>query len=370
MKPALLKYLQLPGCAHIPQLKVISLYDITLKDTEVKTLKSTGKDPEDYSCEIEKGLLYCDECNLYFPIINGIPRIYRGVENDINLEKLKAASNNLDGIKHQDKIRLSFSKEWDELNYDDNLIWLWTVDSRIDTFFEEIDVVNGDELEGKLMIDCGCGSGILAMNLAERYNIEIIAFDMADILDKAFRKNKSNLCHFVQTSVFYSPFKRKIADIVYSHGVLHHTFDTKQAFLSIEKLAKPNGLLYVWLYGKKKGWNRVRFIFIKTMRFIIARLPTRLQNFMVNVMLYIHLFVRAIKRKLGLEKVQYKTRSQLRVSIRDKYTPIYAREHKEDEVKEWFYEADYEQVTRKIKWDKTPWWNGSTDLSIKGIKKG
>lgn len=369
MKPALLNYILLPNCTHIPKFKAITISSVSLTPTEIDIISKSGRELKDYSEEVEEGLIYCDICNIYFPIVNKIPRIYKNVENDYNLENLEISSNNLRVVKNQEKIKKSFSKEWEELNYEDNLIWLWGTDSRIDTFFEEIGIKDGKELTGKLLIDCGCGSGILTMNLAKRYSVEIIAFDMADILDRAVSRNKSNLCHFVQTSVFYPPFKHQIADIVYSHGVLHHTYNTKEAFLSIEKLTKQKGLLYVWLYGKKRGWNKIRFIFIKTVRFIIARLPHIPQDFMINILLYLHLFVRAVKRRLGLEKVQYKTRSQLRVSIRDKYTPIYAREHTEDEVKGWFYESGYENVIRKTHWEKTPWWNGSTDLAIKGIKR-
>jgi ubiquinone/menaquinone biosynthesis C-methylase UbiE/uncharacterized protein YbaR (Trm112 family) len=369
MKPALMNYLFLHGCSHTPKLKVFVSHNVTLTKEEHLILNASGKNTEEYLTEIDHGLIYCDKCNVYFPIINGIPRIYKGVEQYYNIEELKVANNTLSEIKNQEKVKQSFSKEWEELNYDDNLIWLWTVDSRIETFFEEIGITDAEVLKGKLMIDCGCGSGIVAMNLAARYNLEVIAFDMADIIERAFERNKSNLCHFIQTSVFYPPFKPQLADLVYSHGVLHHTYDTKKAFMSIEKLTKPGGLFYVWLYGKKKGWNRIRFVLIKTMRFIISRLPTYPQNFMVDVMLYVHLFVRYIKRCLGLEKVQYKTRSQLRVSIRDKYTPIYAREHKESEVKKWFYEAGYENVVRETHWKRTHWWIGSTDLAIRGTKK-
>jgi ubiquinone/menaquinone biosynthesis C-methylase UbiE len=219
------------------------------------------------------------------------------------------------------------------------------------------------------MVDAGCGSGILSMTLSERYGIEIIAFDMSHVLTRAYEHNRSNLCHFVQGSVLKPPLAPQIADVTYSHGVLHHTYNTRVAFNAIAPITKRGGLLYVWLYGKKKGWNRFRFLFIRTARFFIARMPHYPQVAMVYVMATIHFGVRFIKRLLGLEKVQYQTLAQFLVSIRDKYTPLHAREHTEAEVIQWFGEAGFSNAERRVSWANTPWFIGSTDLSISGIKR-
>ncbi len=219
------------------------------------------------------------------------------------------------------------------------------------------------------MIDAGCGPAVVDIRLSKEFQLEIIAFDMSFVIDRAYQQNKSNLCHFVQGSVLSPPFQKEIADITYSHGVLHHTSSTKKAFEEIAQLTKPNGILYVWLYGKKKGWNRFRFIFIRLARFIISRLPKYLQTFMIYVVAGIVLIIRFFKRLLGMEKVKYKTMNQFLVGIRDKFTPKYAREHTEAEVKQWFINAGYKEVNRRTKWEKTKMWVDSTDLSISGIRK-
>lgn len=367
MKPVLLKYLRCTNCTAMLELEVFEQRAATLSEDEKLIMTQTGRNISGYETEIISGVLRC-RCGVAYPISGGVPRMYKDAEKDFPIPQSDVSTEKAKALKDEKRVQASFSKEWEELNYDDQTIWLWTVDQRIDTFCEEVDIASPREVSGKLMIDAGCGSGILSMNLSKRYQIEIIALDMAFIIEKAFRLNQSNLCHFVQTSVLAPPLAPAIADLTYSHGVLHHTYDTRKAFDAIAKLTKRGGMLYVWLYGKKKGWNRFRFIFIRSARTIISRLPKAPQTAMVYVMTFIHLFVRFIKRQVGMEKVQYRTLSQFLVSMRDKYTPIYAREHTEEEVKKWFVETKHTEVARRTSWDKTHWWRGSTDLAIKGTR--
>lgn len=367
MKPALLKYLNCINCGSNLSLEIFDQRSIFLSDEEKELILQTKKDVFEYETEIMRGILICTQCRAFYPIHQGVPRIYKDAGKDFSLNNDMPISLE-NTINKEEKIQASFSREWDEFDYDDQTIWLWTVDERIDSFCEEIGISSPEELKGKLMIDVGCGSGVLSMELSKRYLIEIIALDISHVVNKAFHENKSNLCHFIQASVLTLPLAECISDITYSHGVLHHTSDTKRAFKAIAKLTRPSGLLYVWLYGKKKGWNRVRFLFIRAARAIISRLPKNYQDVMIHVMASIHLAVRFVKRYLWMEKVQYKTMSQFLVGIRDKYTHLYAREHTENEVKKWFRETGHKNVVRGTNWEKTKWWKGSTDLSIRGIR--
>jgi len=368
LKPALLKYLRCVACGLPLEIKVLNQRAVSLSPEEAELLRESGRTESEYKVEILTGALSCHGCGAAYPIAEGVPRLYREAEKDFPINGLYLTTAGLPVNKNERRIQKSFSREWKEFKYSDNTIWLWSTDQRVETFCEEVDIASPHELRGKLMVDAGCGPAVLSMSLSERYGLEIIALDMSYIIEKAFAQCKSNLCHFLQASVLTPPLAEGTGDIVYSHGVLHHTYDTKKAFVAIAKLPKRGGLLYVWLYGKKRGWNRFRFIFIRTARIIISRLPKYSQTLMVYVMAGIHLTVRFIKRLLGMEKVQYKTMSQFLRSIRDKYTHIYAREHTEEEVKRWFDEAGYVNVERRTSWQKNAWWRGSTDLSMKGTR--
>ncbi len=370
MKPALLAYLRCPGCRSKFALETYEQIPVMLSDQEKQILFNKARNLTEYGSEILSGILTCRGCGDSFPVWRGVPRIYKDAEKEFPVNRNGVVSTEkLAIIPHEKNVQTSFSREWEVFSYDDQTIWLWTTDERMDTFCEEIGISSPEKIQGKLMIDAGCGSGILSMNLSSKYLVEVIAFDLSNAVGKAFRVNKSNLCHFIQASVFKPPLAESFADITYSHGVLHHTYSTKTAFEAIASLTKPGGLLYVWLYGRKKGWNRFRFIFIRAARTVISRLPRIPQTVMVYFMAFIHIVILSLKKLTGMKRAKYKTKSQFLVGIRDKYTPHYAREHTEEEVKNWFMQNGYTNVTRRTNWEKTKAWSNSTDLSIKAIRE-
>ena len=171
------------------------------------------------------------------------------------------------------------------------------------------------------MIDAGCGSGILSMNLSKKFGIEIIAMDMSHVIERAFVASRSNLCHFVQGSVLYPPIAEGVADLTHSHGVLHHTYDTLTAFKAIARLMRPGGQLYVWLYGKKRGWNRIKYMVIRALRFFISRMPRWLQQIVIYALIGFHLVIRSLKRLLGMRLAPIDSLGQFLVVTRDRYTP-------------------------------------------------
>jgi SAM-dependent methyltransferase len=217
-------------------------------------------------------------------------------------------------------------------------------------------------------VDAGCGPAILSMNLAQRHGIEIIALDLSFVLSRAFQQNRSNLCHFIQCSVLAPPLRPGIADLTYSHGVLHHTQSTRDAFAAIERLTRPGGLLYVWLYGRKRGWNRIKYLVIRAIRGVNSRLPRYPQMVVIYLLTAFHLVIRFLKKLVGIRVEPIDSMSQMLVVTRDRYTPKHAREHTEAEVKGWFAEKGYTGIVRRLDWNTVVAWNGSTDLAIRGIR--
>lgn len=99
-----------------------------------------------------------------------------------------------------------------------------------------------------LEIGCGCGSE------AERFARTGAHYTAVDLTDAALsltrtRFQLSNLqgC-FVQGDAENLPFPNDAFDMVYSHGVLHHTPDTPQTIREVHRVLSPGGRAMVMLY--------------------------------------------------------------------------------------------------------------------------
>lgn len=175
------------------------------------------------SAEVEEGTLACAMCRKEFPILQGVPRLFSVLDNEQVL-----------------KTQESFAWEWNR--YPGSL----PEDRPI--FLEETQIPP-EEFKGKLVLDAGCGMGRYT-RVALSLGAEVVAFDLsAACLRLAPEAPKLNL-HVVCGDLLNPPFKRRVFDIIYSQGVLHHTANTHSAFVHVADAVKPGGLLSVWLYGK------------------------------------------------------------------------------------------------------------------------
>jgi SAM-dependent methyltransferase len=179
----------------------------------------------DPKADIEDGILACVACRREYPILLGVPRLLPADQRD---ERVAATSR-------------SFTWEW--TRYPGSL----AEDQRV--FLEECQLEARD-LKGKLVLDAGCGMGRYAL-VALSLGAEVVAADLSESWVRLLPAAREDArLHVVQGDLLKPPFRAGIFDLVYSHGVLHHTRDTREAFLAVAKLVKPEGLLSVWLYGK------------------------------------------------------------------------------------------------------------------------
>ncbi|MBI5241939.1 MAG: methyltransferase domain-containing protein [Elusimicrobia bacterium] len=179
----------------------------------------------DPKADIEDGALACGSCRCEYPILAGVPRLLPPGEAD---RRVAATSR-------------SFTWEW--TRYPGTP----AEDERI--FLEECQLEPSD-FKDKKVLDAGCGMGRYSLAAAS-LGAEVTAVDLSEswaALVPVARETPS--LHVVQGDLLHPPFQAAAFDLVYSHGVMHHTRDTRQAFLAVAKLVKPEGLLSVWLYGK------------------------------------------------------------------------------------------------------------------------
>ena len=158
--------------------------------------------------EILAGLLRCGRCRCDFPIQEGIPRFVPS-----------------------DAYAASFSfewKKWQRTQFDTES------QKRSESTFVVSTGKRPQELAGKLVLDVGCGSGRF-MDVLARAGAEIVGLDLSLAVEVA-RQNlgcRPN-CHLVQADALSPPFRPGTFDFAYSIGALHHTSDSRQAFLRFD----------------------------------------------------------------------------------------------------------------------------------------
>jgi SAM-dependent methyltransferase len=106
------------------------------------------------------------------------------------------------------------------------------------------------DLTGKRVLEAGCGAGRFTRVLAET-GARLIAFDYSAAVDACVENNVQfpNVV-FLQCDIFDMPFRPRVFDYVFCHGVLQHTPDPKSAFMALSRLVRPGGRISIDVYRK------------------------------------------------------------------------------------------------------------------------
>ncbi len=107
-----------------------------------------------------------------------------------------------------------------------------------------------DELEGKLVLDVGCGAGRFT-EVALALGARVVAVDYSSAVDACSANFAAdpNL-HVLQADMRALPLVPGTFDYVYCFGVLQHTPDVRASFLALPPMLGPGGRLAVDVYPK------------------------------------------------------------------------------------------------------------------------
>lgn len=114
-----------------------------------------------------------------------------------------------------------------------------------------------------LLVDVGCGSGNLVVQIANEFNdLELIAMDLSkEILNLAkIRATKAHLdekIKFKIGSVEKIPLDDKSVDFIISSLSLHHWYDPKLAFKELLRIIKDDGIILIFDFRR----NSRRFFY-------------------------------------------------------------------------------------------------------------
>jgi SAM-dependent methyltransferase len=114
------------------------------------------------------------------------------------------------------------------------------------------DIVTSPSLRGKRTLEVGCGPGVDLVHLAAA-GARVTAVDLTPEAVSLARRHLEvrGLDATVQeANAERLPFDDGTFDLVYSHGVLHHTVDTQRAIDEVWRVLKPGGEAVIMLYHR------------------------------------------------------------------------------------------------------------------------
>ncbi|MCU1267779.1 MAG: class SAM-dependent methyltransferase [Acidobacteria bacterium] len=361
MKSRLLRWLVCPQCFGDLTLFAAQSGRSSLDADDHEILERVAPigSSEEIEVEIMSGALGCQACGVYYPIHNGIPRMltYSSEVAEVHARGNAAwLSEHLGNYKlpsgspppGEENVLRNFSTEWTGYKWTGDGYWNVSTENALNCKRYELGL-GKHSLRDKLVLEVGIGIGGTADMLSRKERCEIVGIDLGYAVDQAqhyFGKNP--LLHIVQASIFAPPFRPNTFDVVYTHGVLHHTFSTSAAFRSVAPLAKEkNGMLYVWLYSheheKVTTLRRLLMSIEGLVRPVLSRLPKAGQTaaLLPTLPFYILYQNLHVRRKYGAANTAKYGWNEALHAARDRLTPPFAHRHTYEEVAEWFESAEY-----------------------------
>lgn len=124
------------------------------------------------------------------------------------------------------------------------------------------DYVDFPRYKGKKVLEIGCGAGVDLMQFA-RAGARVSA---RDLTENAVELTKANLARegysgdIKQGNAEALDFPDDTFDVVYSHGVLHHTVDTEKSIAEVRRVLKPGGEAVIMLYNRNSWFAFVAWL--------------------------------------------------------------------------------------------------------------
>jgi SAM-dependent methyltransferase len=208
-----------------------------------------------------------------------------------------------------------------------------------------------EDLDGKVVLDAGCGMGRYLRIAGESPARLIVGIDLS-LAVVAARELTGGLpkVSIVRGDLLRLPFAPGSFDRIYSLGVLDHTPDPRRAFLALARLLKPGGRIAIWVYPRERP-------IVETIMDLQRAISTRLPLGLLEPLCRIAAPIGGIKRRLmssprwivqrlgvvvNLATIGVSMHPDPEVRVCDTldwYAPRYLSRHTREEVAGWFAEA-------------------------------
>jgi SAM-dependent methyltransferase/uncharacterized protein YbaR (Trm112 family) len=349
--------LRCPVCRGPLELRTLLEEHVAVSTGHLECARRRGVYTDDFNVYVDAALLLCAACYLKFPIFEGLPILlpYTTPLHSRFDEQWKSSADvaggrfryaNREPVSGEEFVAKSFSSEWLAYDYD-GVIWDLSYDAHRERIIKEI----GPTLaQAQWHLEIGCGLG-LATNVAqESFGCDAVGLDLSLAALKAARQFRFNpFLHFVQASAFSIPLRRDFFDVIYSRGVLHHTYSTEKAFRCVAEHCRNGGTFYVWLYGPnsiRSNPLRMTLYGLEVLtRPILSRAPdSNFAKAFLGAMALGYVGFNRLRRLKSAE-VQPLTFSRGVHSARDRFTPRFAHRQGAREILGWFSDCGYEKAT-------------------------
>lgn len=326
MKEEYLKYFSCPHCSGS------LLVDIIEENPETKRIVS--------------GKIICSQCKKEFPIVNYIPRF---VGQDNYCESFGFQWN-----RHR-KVQVD---KYNGYDFSRDRLFAVTEWSRI--------------MKSDFILEVGSGAGRFTQILIET-GAFVFSLDYSTAVDANLKNNglAENL-HLLQGDLFQIPLQHGLFDKILCLGVLQHTPNPEQAFMSLIPFLKDGGQIVIDIYKKTifsmMQWKYFLRPILKHMR------QEKLYNCIektVSCLLPMAIVFRKIGGSFGARFFPVADYSCLGISYEvnkewsildtfDMYSPKYDKPQTLSQVRHWFDEAGLKQISVRY---------GPNGIVGRGVKK-
>jgi SAM-dependent methyltransferase len=153
------------------------------------------------------------------------------------------------------------------------------------------------EVEGRTVLELGCGNGSLLFHMAGWRPAHLEGVDLGDSVTSARRNLASqDNPNWVVNQGDLTTYRQHLRDIVYSIGVLHHLKHPRVGFDSVVANTIPGGRFHCWVYAREG--NGVVIWIVDPLRKLVSRFPWWFTKYAVATPLVVpyYLYAKLISR--------------------------------------------------------------------------
>ncbi len=148
------------------------------------------------------------------------------------------------------------------------------------------------DIEGKRVLELGCGNGSLMVHVAAWNPLFLEGVDLGDSVISA--RQNMDTTGFKRWSVKQADltqYRGAGFEVVYCIGVLHHLDNPKSGLDAVIANVEPGGRFHCWVYGREGNWLIVRVV--DPIRRVVSSFPWWATKYLVATPLVVPYFVYA-----------------------------------------------------------------------------